>query len=269
MPSTSTSDDIPATARWTEVLDVPVDLLGKGGVEAWVREHLANSDACAHIATTNPEYIMIARRDPDFAAALREADLSTIDGAGLAVAVRLLKPASGATRVTGVDLTWLLARVSVDTGDGIFLLGANPGIADKAADRMRAAYPGAHVPGTWAHGSPSPRDDTGSIRRIVESGATIVLVAYGAPNQVHWIARNRAALADAGVRLAIGVGGALDYVSGETRWAPPLVRKLGLEWAWRLAREPWRWRRQLVLPMFAALVLRDAVRQRRARFRRR
>ncbi len=268
MPLTLTSDVAPVAASWVEVLDVPVDLLGSVGVEEWVRGQLSSGDACAHLATTNPEYIMTARRDPDFSAALREAELSTIDGAGLAVAVRLLAPNADASRVTGVDLTWMLARISAETGDGIFLLGAAPGIADKAAGRMRAAYPGANIVGTWAEGSPAPTHDAESIRRIAESGATILLVAYGAPKQIHWIARNREALSASGVRLVIGVGGALDYVSGETRWAPPLVRKLGLEWAYRLVREPWRWRRQLVLPVFAVLVLREAARQRINRLRR-
>jgi N-acetylglucosaminyldiphosphoundecaprenol N-acetyl-beta-D-mannosaminyltransferase len=83
-----------------------------------------------------------------------------------------------------------------------------------------------------------------------------VLVGYGAPAQVLWIERNRAALDDAGVRIAIGVGGALDYLAGTVRRAPEPVRALGLEWAYRLVREPWRWRRQLALPKFAVLVVR-------------
>ena len=83
-----------------------------------------------------------------------------------------------------------------------------------------------------------------------------MLVGYGAPAQVIWIQRNRAALADAGVRVAVGVGGALDYLAGSVSRAPQLVRASGLEWAYRLVREPWRWRRQLALPIFAFLVVR-------------
>ena len=116
--------------------------------------------------------------------------------------------------------------------------------------------------GTWAEGSPRPEDDAETIDRIRESGATMLLVAYGAPAQIHWIHRNLPRLDAAGVRVVIGIGGALDYISGNVPWAPPLVRRLGLEWLYRLAREPWRWRRQMALPMFAALVARDAAKKR-------
>jgi hypothetical protein len=82
-----------------------------------------------------------------------------------------------------------------------------------------------------------------------------VLVAYGAPGQVHWIARNQRELAEMGVRLAIGVGGTLDYLAGRVPRAPAPVRAVGLEWLYRLIRQPWRWRRQRVLPGFAFLGL--------------
>ncbi|MGI8644555.1 MAG: WecB/TagA/CpsF family glycosyltransferase, partial [Thermomicrobiales bacterium] len=82
-----------------------------------------------------------------------------------------------------------------------------------------------------------------------------VCVAYGAPDQVVWIDRNQAALADAGVRLAIGVGGALDYLAGALPRAPAWMRRAGSEWLYRLLCQPWRWRRQLALPCFVVLVI--------------
>lgn len=249
--------DIP----WTEVLDVAVDLLTREDVEGWLREHLATGETFAHVVTLNPEYVMTARRDPAFATALRDAELVTIDGAGLSLAVRLQRLPYQADRVTGVELTWMLAGISADTGARVFLLGAGPGIADRAAGAIHERFPDAVIAGTWAEGSPRPEDDAEAIRRIADSGATILLVAYGAPAQVHWIARNGQALAVAGVRIGIGIGGALDYISGNTPWAPAPVRRLGLEWAYRLGREPWRWRRQLVLPLFVALVVRETARQ--------
>jgi N-acetylglucosaminyldiphosphoundecaprenol N-acetyl-beta-D-mannosaminyltransferase len=250
------------SSSWMEVLDVPVDILSTREIEEWVLGQLATGDSCAHVVTLNPEYVMTARRDPAFAAVLREADLSTIDGVGISLAVKLLRPGQRADRVTGVSLCWRLAEVSARTGDGIFLVGAGPGVADAAGERLIAASPGAVIAGTWSEGSPGPSDDAETIRRIAGSGARIVLVAYGAPSQIHWIARNQDALSVAGVKLVSGIGGALDYISGNVPWAPAIVRKLGLEWAHRLAREPWRWRRQLVLPHFALLVVREAVGQR-------
>src|SRR5690606_13989327 len=94
------------------------------------------------------------------------------------------------------------------------LLGARPGVADEAGKKLIEASPGARVTETWSEGSPRPEDDERTIARIRESGATLLLVAYGAPAQVHWIHRNLAALDEAGVRIVSGIGGALDYISG-------------------------------------------------------
>ena len=256
-----TTSDSPAPS-WAEILDVPVDLLRGDDIEGWLREQLEHGTSCAHVVTLNPEYVMTARRDPSFAAALREAELTTIDGVGISMALKVMRHLQPADRMTGVALCWRLAEISAQTGDGIFLLGAGPGVADMAAEALVMAHPGAVIGGTWAEGSPRAEDDVATIRRIAASGATILLVAYGAPAQIYWIARNQDSLTDAGVKVVAGIGGALDYISGNVPWAPAIVRKLGLEWAYRLAREPWRWRRQLVLPQFALLVMRDAVRQR-------
>ncbi len=220
-----------------------------------IQQHLASGEGLLHVVTANPEYVMTARNDPAFAEAIRHAGLVTVDGAGLAIAVRLLHPDVISGRYTGVMLTPDIAQLSAERGERVFLLGAGPGVADEAAGVLRERYPGANFVGTWSNGSPRPEHDDEAIRRIQESGATIVLVAYGAPAQIHWIQRNHAALEAAGVKLVAGIGGALDYISGHTPWAPPFVRRLGLEWLYRLVREPWRWRRQLVLPHFAALVI--------------
>lgn len=255
MPSTSISD----THSTVDVLGTRVDLQHRRDIDVWLRRQLSNGTSCAHVVTLNPEYVMTARKDEAFAHALRQSGLVTIDGSGVSVAVRLLGQGSTFERVTGVDLTWMLAEISAATGAGLFLLGASPGVADKAAVELQRASPGVEISGTWAEGSPREEHDAETIRLIADSGADAVLVAYGAPGQIFWIARNLAALSDAGVKIVIGIGGALDYVSGHVPWAPPLVRKLGLEWLYRLLREPWRWRRQLALPVFAALVMKEAI----------
>lgn len=242
-----------------DILGTRVDLHERRDIKMWLRAQLIGGISCAHVVTLNPEYVMVARRDDAFEMILRGAELVTIDGIGVEVAVKMIAPGHAAERVTGVDLTWMLADISTEIGARIFLLGAGPGVAEKAADVLRQRLPGAVIVGTWAEGSPHEVHDAEAVRRIKESCPDVLLVAYGAPGQVTWIDRNRAALADAGVKIVIGVGGALDYVSGAVPWAPPLVRKLGLEWLYRLVREPWRWRRQLVLPVFAALVMRDSV----------
>jgi N-acetylglucosaminyldiphosphoundecaprenol N-acetyl-beta-D-mannosaminyltransferase len=207
-----------------------------------------------HVVTVNPEFVMAARRDGEFAAALRESTLATADGIGIVLAGRLLGvPVPG--RVTGIDLVEGLAGLG-HPGCRLFLLGAGPGVAEDAAARLRERFPDAQVAGTFA-GSP---DDDGFAeieRRLAGSGATVLLVAFGHPAQDLWIARHREALATHGILVAIGVGGTFDYLSGRVPRAPRLLRRLGLEWLYRLIRQPWRWRRQLALPLFALLVVRE------------
>jgi N-acetylglucosaminyldiphosphoundecaprenol N-acetyl-beta-D-mannosaminyltransferase len=218
---------------------------------------------CRHVVTLNPEYVMAARRDPAFAAGIRAADLITADGVGVALAIRLERNPTGKHlgRVTGVDILGWLADLSVPLQAPLFLLGAAPGVAEEAASALRSRHDGAAIAGVWDDGTPEPDHDQESIARIAASEARAVAVAYGAPGQVLWIERNRAALAEAGVRLAIGVGGSFDYYAGRVPRAPSIVRRLGLEWLYRLVREPWRWRRQMVLPAFAVLVIWDRIRR--------
>jgi N-acetylglucosaminyldiphosphoundecaprenol N-acetyl-beta-D-mannosaminyltransferase len=196
--------------------------------------------------TLNPELVMRARRDAGLARIIRAARLVTADGVGVVWALRL---AGGRIpeRVTGVDLALALAERAAVEGYPIFLLGAGPGVAQAAARALIQRFPGLHVAGCW-DGSPQPRDDAEATERIGASGARLALVAYGAPAQEMWITRNLPALP--GV-VALGIGGALDMLAGRTPRAPSWMRAVGLEWLYRLARQPWRWRRMLALPQFA------------------
>ena len=241
------------------VLGIPIDVQGLAAVDG-LREFAVG---LVHVATVNPEYVMLARRDRVFAGALRSADVFLADGVGVIAALRLR--GVGAVRATGVELVERL----VASGEKVFLLGAGPGVAADAAVRLRGRHPTARVAGVWAEGTPDPRHDEESLRKIAACEASVVLVAYGAPGQVTWIERNRPGLEAAGVRVAAGIGGALDYHSGRARLAAPLVRRLGLEWLDRLVREPRRWRRQLVLPVFALLAGWESIRVRLGAGRRR
>jgi N-acetylglucosaminyldiphosphoundecaprenol N-acetyl-beta-D-mannosaminyltransferase len=249
------------SANRVSVLGIPVDVRDRAGVREALVAALAEpwDGRCRHVVTLNPEYVMAARKEPAFAGAIAGADVITADGVGVAIAARWLggAAAAGLERVTGVELVEWLAAESGPGRAPLFLLGAGPGVADEAAAALRQRFPELRLAGTWAGGSAREANDAGALARIGSSGARIVLVAYGAPGQVLWIARNQSALAMAGVRVAIGVGGTMDYLAGRVPHAPRLVRRLGFEWLYRLAREPWRWRRQLVLPHFVALTLLD------------
>ncbi len=207
------------------------------------------------IATVNPEFLMKARRDPDFRATLQRAALCIPDGIGVLWAARM-RGKKLRERVAGSDLVPLLSAEAARQGWRVFYLGAAPGVAEKAAAILAARYPGLIVAGCYA-GSPAPEDENDIVARVRAAQADILLVAYGAPKQDLWLDRN---LARTGTAVGIGVGGSFDFIAGVSRRAPRWVQRLGLEWLDRLVREPWRWRRQLALPHFAWLVLtgRDA-----------
>jgi N-acetylglucosaminyldiphosphoundecaprenol N-acetyl-beta-D-mannosaminyltransferase len=205
-----------------------------------------------HIATVNPEFIMTARNDQRFARVLQGTDLATADGVGITIAARVLGHQIPG-RITGVDLTEMLSMLE-NPAPKLFFLGAAPGVGAEAADRLRQQNPDLRVCGTFS-GSPDEAEREEIFRRIRESQADTLLVAFGAPAQDLWIAENRQALAACGIVIAIGVGGTFDYLSGRVPRAPRLIRRIGLEWLYRLIRQPWRWRRQLALPKFAMLVL--------------
>ena len=156
-------------------------------------------------------------------------------------------------RVTGADGLSQIAQRAAETGWRIFFLGAAPGVAARAADALQASYPGLQIAGTLS-GSPAPAEEDELVQQINASGADLLFVAFGAPTQDQWIARNSTRL---DVAMAMGVGGAFDFLAGEVPRAPYGMRRLGLEWLFRLLRQPWRWRRMLRLPRFVLAVLRE------------
>ncbi len=213
------------------------------------------------VATPNPEIVMAARRDAAYRDVLNEADLAIPDGIGLLLAARLAGTPLRA-HVRGTDLVLRLAGRSAREGWRWYLLGAAPGVAAEAGRQLAERFPGLQVAGADA-GSPDPAADL-DVRRAIQAAAPVhvLLVAYGAPRQERWIARNAAAV---GVPVQIGVGGVFNFFAGRSPRAPHWVRRLELEWAYRLVTEPWRWRRQLALPTFAYLAALEGIRTRRTR----
>ena len=222
----------------------------------------APSDAATprlwQIVTLQPEIVMRARRTPDLWAIIQRAPLVTADGMGIVWALRL-RGVRAPERVTGVDLLAALAQRAATRGYRLFLLGGAPGIAEQAGVALQRRYPGLLVAGAWA-GSPDPADDAEARRRIRAARPDLLCVAYGAPAQERWIARVGPALVADRQRgiVAIGVGGALDLLAGRIPRAPLWMQRVGFEWLYRLARQPWRWRRMVALPRFAALACAEA-----------
>ena len=245
------------TVRYLSIVPGSADVLGVRvdcvDMESAVRriEELVDDGGVHLVATVNPEFVMHAQRDSEFARVLARADLCLPDGTGVVWALR--RQGCAVERpVTGVDLVDPLAGMCARRGFRLFLLGAAPGVAAELASILRAAHPGLEVN---AHsGSPRPAQDLETVHRIRDHRPQVLLIAYGAPAQEMWFDRLKGEL---GVPVAIGVGGAFDYLTGRVRRAPLWMRRAGLEWLGRLVAQPWRARRMAVLPVYALKVLRS------------
>jgi N-acetylglucosaminyldiphosphoundecaprenol N-acetyl-beta-D-mannosaminyltransferase len=212
-------------------------------------EQLVEAGGHHLVATVNPEFVMRASRDRDFARVLESADLCLADGTGVVWAARR-KGCRIRGPVAGVDLIPPLAAMCARRGSELFLLGAAPGVAAELASRLHVEHPGLKV-AAYA-GSPDSSSDDEALKLIRAHHTQVLLVAYGAPKQELWIDRTKDR---AGVAVAIGVGGAFDYLTGRVSRAPAWMRRAGLEWLHRLVRQPWRIRRMAVLPQYAIKVL--------------
>ena len=237
--------------RPIRILGVRVDCLDMASALERI-ESFAAEGGHHLVATVNPEFVMRARQDPEFARVLESADLCLADGTGVVWAARrqgcaLREP------VAGTDMLPLIAATCARRGFRLFLLGAGPGVADELAGDLRARHPSLLV--ASHSGSPAPGDDDESVRLIREHGTQVLLVAYGAPKQELWIERTKGRT---GVAVAMGVGGAFDYLTGRVPRAPAWMRRAGLEWLHRLVHQPWRIRRMAVLPAYAFKVMLSA-----------
>jgi N-acetylglucosaminyldiphosphoundecaprenol N-acetyl-beta-D-mannosaminyltransferase len=253
--SASAAIDRPPARR--RILGTPVDDVTREEALTRIAAMIA-SGRPHHVVTPNPEFVMRARRDPAFRRVLEAADLAPADGVGLRWAGRLLGQPLRAV-VPGIDLVEGLAVPGAGLGQRWFLLGAAEGVAAAAGAALAERYPGLVIAGSFS-GHPAAAYDDPLCRRIEQAAPLeVLLVAYGAPDQELWIARNQPRL---GIPVAIGVGGAFNFLAGHSPRPPALVKRLQLIWLFRLMTEPWRWRRQAVLPPFAALVVREAVARR-------
>lgn len=210
-------------------------------VDSISREHALKKirgflkDNCQHyLVTVNPEFIVLAQKDKEFREILNQADISLPDGVGIVLFSRFLAHQIK-ERVTGVDIS---RAMMVIEGAKIFLLGGRGGVVQKIAQKNK------NIVGFT-------EDLLGAVDKVNQSGANILLVALGAPKQEKWIKANLAKCSN--VKVAMGVGGAFDFLAGRIKRAPKFLQKLGLEWLWRLILQPRRlpriWRAVVVFPI--------------------
>lgn len=201
-----------------------------------------------YVVTPNPEFLLAAKKDAAFRAVLNAADLALPDGIGVIYAAKLLgRPLK--SRAPGIDFAQGLMKYLSQNGKKLFLLGAKPGVAEAAAENLRRSYPGLPICGV---NDGYFKDDAPVVEKIKASKADVVFVCLGAPKQEFWMAQNGSGT---GASLLVGLGGCLDVFAGNVQRAPELWQKAGLEWLYRLIKEPSRFGRMVKLP----IVLWDAV----------
>ena len=206
-------------------------------------ERLAAGPGFAYVVTPNPEIVNLARQREDYRQVLNGAGLVLPDGIGVIHAAKILGTPLQ-ERVPGIDFaSGLLTRLA-QTGGRLFLLGAKPGVAESAAEKLRAAYPGLQICGTH---DGYFQDDAPVVEAIRAARAEVVFVCLGAPKQEFWMARNGP---ETGAKLMLGLGGVLDVFAGAVERAPERWQRMGLEWLYRLIREPSRIGRMARLPLF-------------------
>lgn len=233
--------------------------------------HWTKNTEKKYVTTPNPEIILEAQKNHKYLKILNKSNLNIADGTGVLWAARYLKSIENISsnfikilkwimsllsavfyppyiknpikkRVTGTDLMQNICKNAPQNNTKIFLLGARKGIAEKAKEILEKKYTDINITGTHA-GTPKIEDEKEIIKKIDNAQADILFVAYGAPKQEIWISRNLKKLRS--IKVAIGVGGAFDFIAGKRKRAPKWMRKIGLEWLYRLIQQPSRIKRIL------------------------
>ncbi len=232
-----------------DVLGVWVDKVTMDGALERLMEFL-EEDAPHAVYTPNSEILMRAYRDEKFRDVLNTAELITPDGIGVVYASKILKdPLS--ERVGGFDLASRLIEKVSDGSKSLYFFGGKPGVAETAKEKLCETYPNLCVVGT-SDGYFDEGKEQRIIADIKEKNPDILFVCLGAPKQEEWILSHKAEL---GVKVLMGIGGSLDVFAGVTERAPEGFQKMGLEWLYRLMKQPSRIGRMMDLPKFGMTVL--------------
>ncbi len=236
----------------TEILGVGFDSLTKAEA-ADKAFSLMEERRAAYVVTPNPEIVMLCNKDAGMMEATRKADLVIPDGIGVIYGAKILsRPLK--ERVPGIELaTELISRLP-DKNKSVFLFGAKPGIADMAAQELQKKYPGLKVCGTE---NGYFTDDAPIIEKINAAAPDLLLVCLGAPKQEKWMLANTGKL-NAG--LMMGLGGSLDVFAGVVQRSPDSWNRLGLEWLYRLIKQPSRIKRMIKLPLFLFAAVGERIR---------
>jgi len=204
------------------------------------------------VVTADSSMLVRAQHDTELHQILETADLVVPDSIGVVWASRLLGTPLK-ERVTGVDLVERICEYCAGAGLSVFLLGSASGVAERAAGRLVARYPGLRVAG-WRHGFFTDAEDAEVAQTVAAALPDVLFVALGIPRQEKWLARH---VPHIPIRIGMGVGGSLDVLAGEVKRAPAFFRAANLEWLYRVGSDPRRYRKGLMLPIFVWLALKE------------
>jgi N-acetylglucosaminyldiphosphoundecaprenol N-acetyl-beta-D-mannosaminyltransferase len=239
------------TMERARIVGLPIDPISMPEALEKLETYIAEKTP-RHVVTADASMAVIALSDPDLRAIVEQADLVTPDGFGILWAARMLRLPI-AHKVSGVDLVGELCRLSAAKGYRLFFLGAAPGVAEQAAENLRARYPGARIVGT-NDGYFKQEENPNVVGRIQAAAPDVLLVAFGIPRQEKWITKHKA---EYGAAVSIGIGGSFDVYSGRVKRAPVWMQNNGLEWLYRLCANPRKIGKVMTLPRFALLALRQ------------
>ena len=211
---------------------------------------LLESDRYSMIFTPNPEIVMMAQKDLEYKNILSEGDLVIPDGIGIILASRI-KKLGLEERLPGIEMMESILKYCNNAKKSIYLLGTSSENVEKAANNIKEAYPNIKIAG-YHDGFFDEAEELKIVDRINEVKPDILFVALGAPKQEKWMYKYRKIL---NVKVSMGVGGSLDIWSGSIRRAPKFFRKIGMEWFYRIAKNPLRLKRGLLLPKFLIKVI--------------
>ncbi|HEX9664505.1 MAG TPA: WecB/TagA/CpsF family glycosyltransferase [Patescibacteria group bacterium] len=220
------------------ILGVEIDKITRGDARQRFKDFIYSKNQ-HYIVTPNPEIIIAAQKDDDYKKILNQSSLSLPDGAGLYLAGLIFKDQIR-ERITGTDFVEDICQLAQKNNWSLYLAGGAGQTARRAADNLRQQYPKLKIAAAEEGMTPEnfSFDSQDIINKINRAGPQILLVAFGAPKQEKWIYYNLNKLKT--VQVAMGVGGAFDYISGNVKRAPAWMRKMGLEWLFRLLTQPWR-----------------------------
>ncbi len=232
-----------------KILGVTIATQSKSDTLEKIIKYISQPKGFYHVVSLNPEILVIAQKNKEFKNVVETAQIKIVDGMGIVLAGRFLNTDVG-ERLAGVDLMAKLIEQAGKLRLRVLLIGGEPNLAHDLAECYQAKYPEANFIGLIGiKNIKNPeRSEERTIFDIVRSHKPhIIFVSFGSPDQELWIARHKKEFSNS---LVMGVGGAFDFLSGKISRAPESVRKMGMEWFYRLVNQPWRWRRQLRLLEF-------------------